>query len=249
MTSPSDRRGTEGPLADLQKHHFAFVGHGAMAQALGSMGDWAGFAASWNDLPEDGYMADGGRYRQRRFAAYSVARGGQRELKPPQPHYQSRDRNPLNGGIERWFEPLSDAVGSGESLHRILDYGLALLEDLRPDVHQWHAEVHQFRILTSTDAPGKPTPEGSHRDGVDFVIAMLIHRENVDRGTTDITDLEGRPLGSFTLAQPLDTALVDDRHVFHGVTPIEPKDPHQPAWRDVLVITWKADGAPGAPRM
>ncbi|MEZ6019422.1 MAG: 2OG-Fe dioxygenase family protein [Planctomycetota bacterium] len=57
------------------------------------------------------------------------------------------------------------------------------------------------------------------------------------------------PLGSFTLAQPLDTALVDDRHVFHGVTPIEPKDPHQPAWRDVLVITWKADGAPGAPRM
>ena len=36
------------------------------------------------------------------------ARAGDRRIrrKPHQPHYQSRDYNPLNGGIERWFEPV-----------------------------------------------------------------------------------------------------------------------------------------------
>src|SRR5690242_842136 len=63
--------------------------HGANWQA------WSEFAASWNDLGVDTYMADGGRYRHRRFEAHAVsAQSIQR--KPPQPHYQSRDYNALN---------------------------------------------------------------------------------------------------------------------------------------------------------
>jgi hypothetical protein len=30
--------------------------------------------------------------------------------------------------------------------------------------------------------------------------------------------------------------------VAHGVTPIEPVDPAQPAFRDVLVVTWRQTG-------
>ena len=29
-----------------------------------------------------------------------------------QPHYQAISNNPLQGGIERWFEPVEDAVAS-----------------------------------------------------------------------------------------------------------------------------------------
>jgi hypothetical protein len=46
-------------------------------------------------------------------------------------------------------------------------------------------------------------------------------------------------LGSFTLAAPLDAALVDDARCFHGVTPVEPQDPSHPAYRDVLVVTFR----------
>jgi hypothetical protein len=49
-------------------------------------------------------------------------------------------------------------------------------------------------------------------------------------------------LGSFTLTDPLDAALVDDARVFHGVTPVEPVDATQPAYRDVLVVTFKRAG-------
>ena len=50
---------------------YAFVEASDMRTALGRFGtlaDWPAFAESWNDLEVDTYMADGGRYRRRRFA-------------------------------------------------------------------------------------------------------------------------------------------------------------------------------------
>ena len=78
-----------------------------------------------------------------------------------------------------------------------------------------------------------------HRDGVDWVLVLLIKRHNIKSGTTTIADLEKRPLGSFTLTDPFDAALVDDAKVYHGVTPIEPVDPAAAAYRDVLVVTFR----------
>ena len=56
---------------------------------------------------------------------------------------------------------------------------------------------------------------------------------------TTINALDGQPLGDFTLTDPLDAALVDDARVAHGVTPVEPIDPATPAYRDVLVVTFR----------
>jgi hypothetical protein len=76
-----------------------------------------------------------------------------------------------------------------------------------------------------------------HRDGVDYVLVLLVARQNIASGTTTIHDAGGGLLGRFTLRQPLDAALVDDARVWHGVTPVTPLDPAQPAYRDVLVVT------------
>ena len=58
-------------------------------------------------------------------------------------------------------------------------------------------------------------------------------------GVTDIFDPAGGALGSFTLLEPLDAVFIDDHRVFHGVTAIEPVDPTRPAYRDVLVVTFR----------
>jgi hypothetical protein len=104
---------------------------------------------------------------------------------------------------------------------------------------RWHVEVHQFRIEARAGEAGRPTPEGMHRDGVDYVLVLLVRRQNIVSGETSIHDLERRPLGSFTLTEPMDAAWVDDRRVYHGVTPVEPLDPGAPAYRDVLVVTFR----------
>jgi len=207
------------------------------------LADWEGFAASWNDLGVDMFMADGGRYRRRRYAAFSAGAEGIRR-KAHQPHYQSRDYNPLNGGIARWFEPITPAIGAHPALRAILSAGHDIFtactpEDTRP--LNWHVEVHQFRIEARNGEAGQPTPEGLHRDGVDWVLVMLVRRQNVASGETSIHDLQRRHLGSFTLAAPLESALVDDDRVYHGVTAVTPIDVGLPGYRDVLVATFRRE--------
>jgi hypothetical protein len=229
--------------SSIEREGFAFVQGRDMREILapsGPLDDWESFVGSWDDLEVDTYMADGGRYRRRRHAAYAATRDGTIERRPHQPHIQAPEYNPLHGGIVRWFEPISAEVGDGATMRTILAFCRSLFGSLAPATASWHIEAHQFRIEARTGERGQPTPEGVHRDGVDYVLVLLIDRRNITSGVTDIHALGGRPLGHFTLTNPFDTALVDDRRVAHGVTPVEPIDPALPAHRDVLVVTFAA---------
>lgn len=202
---------------------------------------WEQFKHSWERLSLDTYMADGGRYRRRRHSVYAV-HDGAIELAPHQAHFQGLDFNALNGGIQRWFEPIEPDIATGDALRRILQFATAQFSALAPSTKRWKVEVHQFRIETSSGAAGKPTLEGMHRDGVDFVLVLLVDRHNVTSGTTQLSDADRNLIGEFTLTHPLDSVLLDDNRVYHGVTAIAPLDPTKPAWRDVLVVTFLAAG-------
>jgi len=222
---------------------FAFAPAIMLRSALSEkvLNGWSNFASSWNHLGLDTYMADGGRYRRRRFNAYAVSADGV-QLKPPQPHYQSRDYNALNGGIERWFQAFADDIALHPCLVALLEQSHDIFNQLTPiqlRPASWHVECHQFRIEARDGHTGQPTPEGLHRDGVDWVLVVLVNRVNIAEGVTTIHDAHRQCIGSFTLVNPLDAAYVDDSRVYHGVTPVSVIDPNQPAFRDVLVMTYR----------
>ena len=224
----------------LRTGGFLFAQAPEMRDALGEgLRDWDAFARSWDDLGLDTYMADGGRYRKRRHAAFRAGPDGV-SRKPHQPHYQSRDYNALNGGIARWFEPVLDSTAGTSTFAAILGFCNRLFSGLTP-VPSWHVEVHQFRIEARPNETGQPTPEGMHQDGVDWVLVLMVDRENIAEGETSIHGLDRGLLGSFTLRAPLDSALLDDHRLFHGVTPVRALDPAKPAHRDVLVVTFRRD--------
>jgi hypothetical protein len=120
-----------------------------------ALAEWPSFAATWDDLGLDTYMADGGRYRRRRFVALAVSSEGV-VRKPHQAHYQSRDYNPLNGGIERWFGPVSEAITVHPVTLSLLDVGRQVFDALTPAPDRpqaWHVELHQFRIEARVGKP------------------------------------------------------------------------------------------------
>jgi hypothetical protein len=181
-------------------------------------------------------MADGGRYRRRRHAVFT-AEAGALWRQPDQPHYQSRRDNPLNGGVARWFAPVRDDVARSTALQSAVRVLTTIGDRLRRRTCPWRVEVHQFRIESRAGAAGLPTPEGMHRDGVDFVLVVLIGLRNVSHGVSTISNPDGAPLVRVRLAEPFAAMVLDDDRVRHGVSPIQAVDPSEPALRDALVVT------------
>jgi hypothetical protein len=229
--------------SELTRNGFAFVPADrarALLRRTSAWPDWDEFVASWNDLKPDTYLVERGLHRRRRHAVFTLSNDGSSRREKHQAHYQSPRYNALQGGIERWFEPIEPAVGRSTTLRGIFHFCADLFGPLSKDMRAWRAEVHQFRIEARPGVPGLPTPEGAHRDGVDHVLVLLVSRSNIVSGTTTIHTDEGTALGSFTLTDPLDMALVEDARVQHGVTAVHALDPALPAYRDVLVVTLRA---------
>jgi len=223
----------------LRQPGFCFVSDQLMRSVLSdvALAAWPSFAHSWNDLTMDAYMRDAGRYRKRRHAAFNVSANGAITALPAQPHYQSLDYNPLNGGIARHFAPMLTENTHNPLFLELLQRFAELVRPLRTDVNSWLAEAHQFRIEPTPDAAGLPTPEGVHRDGVDYVLVLMVARENIAAGTTTVHLTGGLEVGSFTLSQPLEAVWLDDNRIFHGVTAVHARNSELPAYRDVLVLT------------
>jgi hypothetical protein len=195
---------------------------------------------SWDDLPPDAYLLDGGRYRRRRHSCF-VVEGDAVQAVPHRAHWQPLEYNALHGGLERWFERMHADVlvqPVWSRLLRCLSAQCSAWTRLQP----WFVEAHQFRIDT-TDGIGRPTPEGAHRDGVDFVAVLLVNRVQVKGGETRVFEADGPAGLRFTMSEPWTTLLLDDARVVHESTPIQPVG--EGAHRDTLVLTFRSGGFQG----
>src|SRR6185312_8448313 len=68
---------------------------------------------SWDALPPDTYLRDGGRYRSRRHSCFIQSFAPADLLAVAhRPHWQPTTYNALHGGIERWFEPIESRVAA-----------------------------------------------------------------------------------------------------------------------------------------
>ncbi len=217
---------------------YAFLSPAQMSSALHvdlsqlrSLEEW------WSTLPRDQYLRDGGHYRSRRHASF-IQEGTKLTLAPHRAHWQPTSYNALHGGMERWFEPIaSEVVNSPVWVQLVTSIG-SLFAQVRP-VEKWFIEAHQFRIDT-IGGIGRPTPEGAHRDGVDFVAVLLVRRRNVRGGETRVFDANGPSGVRFTMEEPWSLLLMDDARVIHETTPIQPDGDN--GVRDTLVLTYRAGG-------
>jgi hypothetical protein len=227
----------------------AVLSTGAVLELTGvPLSELMALSPLWNDLPHDGYLRDGGRYRRRRHGCFVVdshTTDAPLQYVPHRAHWQPLEYNALHGGLERWFEPLDATLRQAPAWQRLL-LSLAEVASNVKGARPWHVEAHQFRIDT-TDGIGRPTPEGAHRDGVDFVAVFLIDRVGVKGGETRVFEADGPSGIRFTLTEPWSVLMLDDERVIHESTPIQPLAPESagPAWRDTLVITLRSSGFQG----
>lgn len=195
---------------------------------------------SWDTLELDNYLKDGGRYRRRRHSCF-VQDGLSLRQTAHRAHWQPLAYNALHGGMNRLFAPVLPDTVARPAWHGLLRAIGGLCSAARTaggaPAQPWYIEAHQFRIDT-TDGIGRPTPEGAHRDGVDFVAVILVGRHQIKGGETRIFEADGPNGKRFTLTEPWSLLLLDDASVIHESTPIQPVGAH--GHRDTLVVTYRA---------
>ncbi|CAN5203674.1 2OG-Fe dioxygenase family protein [soil metagenome] len=235
------------PLRDaahvLRDHGYALLGAADFAAwAEVSPGDLDALRSSWNDLPIDAWLKDGGRYRRRRHASYVVRADGAIEPVEHRAHWQPVEYNALHGGLERWFDPVDAATAALPAWSHVIR-ALATSASALRGTQDWYLEAHQFRIDTQGGI-GRPTPEGAHRDGVDLVAVVLIARDGIKGGESRVFDADGPSGIRFTMLEPWTCLLLDDAKVIHESTPIQPMT-DAVGHRDTWVVTARAGGFPG----
>jgi hypothetical protein len=252
-TTPFQTASTADVVACLRSQGFARLCAPALAGLSGLQPhDLDALAPAWSDLPPDAHLKDGGRYRRRRHGSL-VQDAATLSAVPHRAHWQPTTYNALHGGMLRWFEPLSAELAQSPAFLAVVrTLGEVFAAAAHPTATEpafdgrWFIEAHAFRIDT-TGGVGRPTPEGAHRDGVNFVAVLLIDRVGVVGGETRVFDADG-PLGvRFTLDEPWSALLLDDTRVIHESTPIQPAAPG--GHRDTLVLTYRAGGFQDPPEV
>jgi hypothetical protein len=234
----SPRTGSAEPGSPGREPQRAFL-HVAPGELVNpESSSWSAFRQSWENLPRDTWMADDGMYRRRRYAAFRVNATSCLRL-PHQPHYQQRTHNPLNGGVQRWFEPLTEGVAKSPLFKNLITDTGALIGRSDSQLEgPWLVEAHQFRIEARPGEVGLPTPEGMHHDGRTWVLVLFIGGRDFEGGLTRIESNEGVCVLEHRLLLPGEGLLLDDRRVRHGTSPIEASAAATIGNRDTLVLTY-----------
>jgi hypothetical protein len=217
---------------------FAWLPRAAWSLGLALETHWQRLAEDWDHLEPDRYLQAGAKFRLRRYGRYawSPADDALAAL-PHESYFQPEEENAYVGGIVREFAPLRPGSVDNPFLHALVRATFACLPlAAARRGATWEVRIHQIRIVTSPGQPGLPAPEGIHQDGTDFLTLHLVRRQNIAGGDTTIYDLKRRPLQSCTLREPLDSLILEDPRVLHGVTPVEPAGGESQGLRDILGV-------------
>ncbi len=198
------------------------------------------FMRDWEHLEPDPYMADGGKYRLRRYGRYRLsATSGHLTHIPDVSFYQSIEINPLNGGEHRHFAPLAADTIENPFLRELIQFDFAQLTSKKYIEDDWLIGVHQIRILATTGVQGNPTPEGIHRDDENYTAQHLLARHNIGGGINHFygsgPEPTRRPQAVWKQESYFDS-IYFDRSQWHSVSPITSGNRDGDGYRDVILI-------------
>jgi len=212
---------------------YAFVPAGSIDLDQRIASRLAAIQASMNQAPLDPYEPNGNRSRYHNQLILDPATRSL-HVRAGVGYWRASHLGYEYSGEERKFDPIPDAILDASFFRDWIWFWFDLLPaSLFPPISPVLVEVHLMRTR-----PGPVIVNQFHKDGEPFFVLSLLGRRNINDATTQIAhDPQGREVvDRFVLAEPLDSLLVDDRTVYHNVTPFRALDESQPAFRDIINV-------------
>lgn len=125
-------------------------------------------------------------------------------------------------------------------LRSLVEFDLSVIAAASSTSTRFDIDVHQFRVCSQRGVPS-PTTSGIHQDGYDFVCMHLVNKHNTVPVFSEVFS-SGREVDLILrkeLTIFLETLIVDDKNCWHRASPVVQEDLGQPAWRDLLILSFR----------
>jgi hypothetical protein len=181
----------------------------------------------FHDIPKDPYIQEGYRYKS---LSRCRLNGSQIEKQPHTPLFQNKMVNPVHGGRVRVYPEITN-------LHYAKEVILLFANTFRID-YSYEILVQAQRTKCTQEKIGITTPEGFHRDDIDFLAILCVNQYNILGSETQLLDSQGNIIFKQILS-PGEILLINDSQVLHYTSPITLKNPdfNDYGFRDVLIIS------------
>jgi hypothetical protein len=196
------------------------------------------FQKSWDDLVQDPYLPQrfGVRFRRHGRFLYDRDKSDSFILLSSAPYFQSKDVNPVAGGMKREFAPLQENVLSSSILHDCLRCSAEVFP-VR-ECARWIINVHCIRIPCSGSMMGYPCPEGIHNDGFEYISIHVVQRRNIVGGVTFLYDNAQTLLTEEELDKPFDSVFASDTKILHYTDSFAVLSGDR-GYRDTLLVSYE----------
>lgn len=201
------------------------------------------FRGAWEELGPDRYLPSGATYRSRRHAKFRLsAQAGLVRVRGAG-YRQGAGANPLVGTMVREFAPFREHEARNAFFTALVHHNAIIFDRCAGQAPpSWEVDAHLIRVTARPGESGRPSPEGPHRDGFDFIALHHMGRHNVSGGRTTVyASPQGPPLTALTFRAPLDSLYAQDARILHDVSPVTPRKPDAPGHRDMLLMSFKAE--------
>lgn len=183
----------------------------------------------WHEMPRDPYLAGG--YRQRCLSRFKCE-NNKLYLLQPTAVYQTRENNRVFGDLSRRFKPLKPELVFHSSFIALVKLFISNLPESPVGKVLW---VHQIRINVSSSLPGKPVPEGIHRDERLYVGIAVVNKQGVSGEETQLfKSKDEAPIWQQTLAVN-QLLMFNDQLLYHNTTDFLTVAP-QGGYRDIFIL-------------
>ena len=162
-------------------------------------------------------------FRKRAMSQFSV------QFDHSNPNITRKDASPYiqddigkyTRSLPRSYPESPEKIIQNPSVLRLVEEFSSLIKKIRPETEKLTVKVHPTSVVCRPSQQSKPSLEGIHSDGADYIVsALVVSRKGIVGGESIVYDNDRKTELLRTLLQPGEGIFQNDKHLFHDVTPI-----------------------------
>ena len=135
--------------------------------------------------------------------------------------YLQHDMGGYIRSLPRDYPEVPDPILQHPAITHLISEFSMRVRSMHPDIREMIVKIHPTSVVCRPSQHSKPSLEGIHNDGADYIIsALVISRKNILGGESIVYDNDKKAVLARHILEPGEGIFQNDSDLYHDVTPI-----------------------------